>query len=70
MTQVRVRLLGGGQAQFDSQTLPFLADKRYQLLAYLAFQSDWVSREHLEYLFWSDRSDKQAELTPVSQTLR
>jgi hypothetical protein len=39
---------------------PFASEKRFQFLAYLAYQGDWVSRERLAYVFWSDLSDEVA----------
>jgi DNA-binding SARP family transcriptional activator len=39
-----------------TQEAQFLADYRYQLLAYLAYQADWVSRDELAQLFWSETS--------------
>jgi predicted ATPase/DNA-binding SARP family transcriptional activator len=47
-----VRLLGSVHAD----EIQFLADFRYQLLAYLTYQADWVSREELAQLFWSETS--------------
>jgi DNA-binding SARP family transcriptional activator len=32
----------------------FINDKRHQLLAYLAWTNDWVSRDALADLFWSE----------------
>jgi hypothetical protein len=29
-------------------------DKRYRLLAYLAYAADWVGRDRLAYLFWPE----------------
>src|SRR5690606_17352755 len=40
-------LLGSGEAIF-------LPDKRYQLLAYLAYVRDWIGRETAAFLFWPD----------------
>ncbi len=58
---LQVNLLGSVQVQLGPTSISFLADQRYQLLAYLAHHRDWVSREQLHYLFWSERSDKQAK---------
>lgn len=55
-----VHLLGSARLVQSSTSVQFLADKRYQLLAYLAYQKDWVSREQLLYLFWSDGSGEHA----------
>ncbi len=55
-----VQLLGAAKAHLDSENIPFLADKRYLLLAYLAYKGDWVSREQLAYLFWPETSTQAA----------
>jgi len=57
----QVHLLGRAQASSGSRSFSFLADGRYHLLAYLAYQQAWVSREQVQYLFWSEHSDKQAK---------
>jgi len=49
-----VRLLGPPQALVGMKVWVFSDDKRYQLLAYLAFKGGWVGREQLAYLFWSE----------------
>jgi predicted ATPase/DNA-binding SARP family transcriptional activator len=54
MALAYLQLLGEAQAKVGSRSLPFLADQRYQLLAYLAYHGDWVGRERLVYLFWPD----------------
>ncbi|GIW25834.1 tetratricopeptide repeat protein [Meiothermus sp.] len=54
MLQNSVRLLGRPQLALGPEVLLFLQDKRYLLLAYLAYSGDWMSREHLAYLFWSE----------------
>ncbi len=55
-----VRLMGRPQARLGSEVWLFLQDKRYLLLAYLAHSGDWVSREHLACLFWSDSDNTSA----------
>lgn len=60
MSTLRVRLLGAATATTDVASYPFTPDKRYQLLSYLAYQNDWVGREQLLYLFWSDSSSELA----------
>ncbi len=42
------------------QGIVFADDKRFRLLAYLASQEDWVSREQLSYLFWSETDSQSA----------
>ncbi len=49
-----VQLFGAARIRVGLKWLPFVPDKRYKLLAYLAYQGDWVSREKLAYLFWPD----------------
>lgn len=46
--------MGRPQVVLGREVLRFLQDKRYLLLAYLAYSGDWMSREHLAYLFWSE----------------
>lgn len=53
--------MGRAQASSGSRSFSFLADGRYHLLAYLAYQQVWVSREQVQYLFWSEYEDKQAK---------
>jgi DNA-binding SARP family transcriptional activator len=55
-----VQLLGTAKANLESHSVPFLADKRFLLLAFLAFKHDWVSREQLANLFWSDTDSVSA----------
>lgn len=59
MTDValRVQLLGEAHAVAGGTRISFLADKRHQLLVYLAFHRDWVSRERLADLFWSEAAE-------------
>lgn len=52
--------MGKPQAALGSEVLLFLQDKRYLLLAYLAYSGDWVSREHLACLFWSETDSTSA----------
>ncbi len=60
MPHKSVHLMGRPQAALGSEVLLFLQDKRYLLLAYLAHSGDWVSREHLAYLFWSESGSTSA----------
>ena len=55
-----VQLLGRAQVRRDDVQIDFQPDKRFQLLAYLAHHGDWVSREQLAYLFWSDGAPDDA----------
>jgi DNA-binding SARP family transcriptional activator len=56
-----VQLLGGARAQVGAEQIPFAPDKRYRLLAYLAYSGDWVSRETVAFLFWPDTDDHSAK---------
>lgn len=60
MAQLYVQLLANAGIRLKNEWQPFRAEKPYQLLAYLAYQQDWVNREHLAFLFWSDLSDEAA----------
>lgn len=59
MTEL-VQLLGGARAKVGLEWVDFVPDMRYQLLAYLAYQQEWVSRERIAFLFWADTSTKRA----------
>ncbi len=71
MQSARVQLLGparlivgdnSGDATGNASgntTVIFADDKRHQLLAYLACKAQWVAREQLAFLFWSE-SDSQS----------
>lgn len=56
-----VQLLGGARAQVGAEQIPFTPDKRYRLLAYLAYSGDWVSRDRAAFLFWPDTDDHSAK---------
>jgi hypothetical protein len=56
-----VQLLGAARARMGLKWISFVPEKRYQLLAYLAYQDDWVSREKLAYLFWPDTTTQKAQ---------
>jgi predicted ATPase/DNA-binding SARP family transcriptional activator len=55
-----IQLLGSVRAKIGSEGTDFLPDKRFQLLAYLAYRSDWVSRDQIADLFWSDSAPDMA----------
>lgn len=57
---VYVKLLGSPRVQVGKKQVAFTPDKRYQLLAYLAYQGDWVSRERAAFLFWPDTDNQNA----------
>ncbi len=55
-----VQFLGTAKANLESVSVPFLSDKRFLLLAFLAFKHDWVSRDQLANLFWSETDSVSA----------
>ncbi len=57
---VSVQLLGIAKVNLESHSVPFVSDKRYLLLAFLAFKHDWVSRDQLANLFWADTDSVSA----------
>lgn len=67
--EMLVKLLGTPKVILDQETQTLPNDKRGALLAYLAFQTDWVSREQLAFLFWAD-ADQSTALANLRQLLR
>ncbi|UBV45253.1 AAA family ATPase (plasmid) [Deinococcus taeanensis] len=57
---MRVRLLGRPSAQVGAEIIDFTPDKRYQLLGYLAYHREWISRDRAACLFWPDTSSALA----------
>jgi DNA-binding SARP family transcriptional activator/tetratricopeptide (TPR) repeat protein len=55
-----VRLLGKAKAELGEKVVEFSPNKRFQLLAYLAYQGDWVTRDKLVFLFWPDEPNHTA----------
>jgi predicted ATPase/DNA-binding SARP family transcriptional activator len=56
----RVTLLGP-PILHAAQTVPFAPERRFQLLAVLAYHAgEWVERDHLAALFWADRENSEA----------
>jgi predicted ATPase/DNA-binding SARP family transcriptional activator/Tfp pilus assembly protein PilF len=55
-TPALLRLLGPPVLEHAGGSLPFAAERRFQLLALLAHQAEWVSRERLAALFWPEHS--------------
>lgn len=49
-----VQLTGAPRVISGPDGVPFVPDKRYQLLAYLAYNGEWVGRERVAALFWPD----------------
>lgn len=54
-----VRLLGEPSVRLEKWH-PFIADRRYQVLAYLAHTGTWVSRDKLADLFYGDTNQSAA----------
>ena len=44
----------------QTDTLRFLPERRFRLLAHVALRGDWVSRDKLAHLFWPERSQEAA----------
>ena len=56
----RVELLGRPRAHTSRGVVDFVADQRFQLLAYLAYEGGWVTRERASFLFWPDVPSESA----------
>lgn len=67
-----VRLTGPPAAATGLAETSFLPDKRFQLLAYLAYDSGWVGRERAAFLFWpdSDTATSRQNLRGLLKRLR
>ena len=70
MAAIHLHLLGASQVRVGPTSIPLRAIQRDQLLAYLAYAGDWVSREQLLYLFWPDSSPRAARNNLRQQLLR
>ncbi len=57
---MRVELLGRPRAHTSHGVVDFVADQRFQLLSYLAYVGDWVTRERASFLFWPDVPSESA----------
>jgi predicted ATPase len=55
-----VALFGAPALELADRVLPFAAERRFQLLAYLAGRGAWVTREQLVALFWPDHDAASA----------
>jgi predicted ATPase/DNA-binding SARP family transcriptional activator len=60
MGALYAQLLGPPKVRAGTTWIPLAASKHHQLLAYLAYQADWVSRAQLAGLFWGDLPDTAA----------
>ncbi|MDZ7652935.1 MAG: BTAD domain-containing putative transcriptional regulator [Burkholderiaceae bacterium] len=57
----RLRLLGETALERPGQPAwRFLPERRFRLLAYVAWRGDWVSRDQLAALFWPERTQEAA----------
>ncbi|HEX7001134.1 MAG TPA: BTAD domain-containing putative transcriptional regulator, partial [Trueperaceae bacterium] len=67
-----VRLTGRPAASTGLDETSFLPDKRFQLLAYLAYDAGWVGRERAAFLFWpdSDTSTSRQNLRGLLKRVR
>jgi predicted ATPase/DNA-binding SARP family transcriptional activator len=54
MARPFVQLMGRAGADAGAGRIDFVPERRYQLLAYLAYARDWVDRDRLAHLFWSN----------------
>lgn len=54
MGPIRLSLLGPPAVAHEGVTTPFLNERRFQLLAYLAFSGEWVERDRLAALLWPE----------------
>jgi predicted ATPase/DNA-binding SARP family transcriptional activator len=55
-----LHLLGVPDIERDGARYPLAAERRHQVVAYLAYRGDWVAREQLAALFYADRSNEAA----------
>jgi DNA-binding SARP family transcriptional activator/predicted ATPase len=54
MAEPRLCLLGTPTVEYDGASIPFVNERRFQLLAYLAFSGEWVERDLLAGLLWPE----------------
>ncbi len=60
MPAAGLRLFGAPVADTGEGPVQFRAERRFQLLAYLAIRKDWVARDELAHLFWPDQDNASA----------
>jgi predicted ATPase/DNA-binding SARP family transcriptional activator len=60
MIETQAQLLGIPKVNLNGVSVSFSDDKRFRLLAFLACRNDWVAREQLSDLFWSDTDSVSA----------
>lgn len=68
--RIALRLLGGFALELDGQPCALAYEKGRALLAYLAIENRWLSRELLSNLFWPDLFGHRANLRQVLHNLR
>ena len=52
MGAARLLVLGPPAVEYGGESSPFLDERRFQLLAYLAISGDWIERDRLAGLLW------------------
>ena len=57
---IQIRLLGAPAIYHDGEWLEPAASRVSAMLYYLAYQNEWVSRNNLAFLFWSDIPEENA----------
>ncbi len=62
MTTQYLRLLGRPELQIGDEKTYWSSGQIAQLLLYLAYKADWVSREQIIFLLWPDKTDDVARL--------
>jgi predicted ATPase len=50
----RLTMCGPPLLALEHAAIPFAAERRFQLLSFLAHRGDWVSRDQLTALFWAE----------------
>jgi predicted ATPase/DNA-binding SARP family transcriptional activator len=55
-----VTLLGAPFVVCGGETREFLPERRFQLLAYLAYRGEWLTRDALAFIFWPDLDNTRA----------
>jgi DNA-binding SARP family transcriptional activator/predicted ATPase len=60
VSETRLLLLGAPAVEHDGASTPLLNERRFQLLAYLAFSGDWVDRDRLAGLLWPEHEHAAA----------
>jgi DNA-binding SARP family transcriptional activator/tetratricopeptide (TPR) repeat protein len=60
VVETRLFLLGSPAVRHEGKSVPFLNERRFQLLAHLAFSGDWVERDRLAALLWPEHEGAAA----------